>query len=290
MRVRTTIALLACAATMGCEFITGTLEPEATSQTDGSSTSSTGSTSEDVDRTGSTSTTSLSSSSSSSDSTSSEDDAGSVSSSTSSDRDSDLCCTIEPGPGCIDPEVESCVCSVDPYCCETQWDLECVRQHNRLGCGAECPIPMPPANDGPCCEETLQGGVGCKDPRTSDCVCAIDPYCCEEEWDALCVDVAASAQCDACEFKNADPSCCFPQANATCEETEIAACVCAIDTYCCEEQWDAQCAIEVERFGCGLCDGGTGTGTGSGTGSSSGSSSSDSGSVETYDGVTSDPT
>ncbi len=50
------------------------------------------------------------------------------------------CC--EPGnAGCSDADVESCVCSVDPFCCETAWDGFCVALVDTAGCGgcgADC--------------------------------------------------------------------------------------------------------------------------------------------------------
>jgi hypothetical protein len=41
-----------------------------------------------------------------------------------------------------------------------------------------------------------------------------------------------------------------------CSNSTVAACVCAIDAFCCETQWDAQCIAEISQFGCGSCGGG----------------------------------
>jgi hypothetical protein len=38
-----------------------------------------------------------------------------------------------------------------------------------------------------------------------------------------------------------------------CCDTTVAACVCALDTYCCSTGWDDVCASEVVSFGCGTC-------------------------------------
>jgi hypothetical protein len=35
-------------------------------------------------------------------------------------------------------------------------------------------------------------------------------------------------------------------------------CVCAVDSYCCETGWDADCAAAVSTLGCGVCDNGEG--------------------------------
>lgn len=38
------------------------------------------------------------------------------------------CCTPTPGqPGCSDPQIEACVCSNDPYCCDI-WNKERLSQ------------------------------------------------------------------------------------------------------------------------------------------------------------------
>jgi len=39
------------------------------------------------------------------------------------------------GPGCDDPVIEACVCAVDPYCCDTAWDEQCVAEVESLLCG-----------------------------------------------------------------------------------------------------------------------------------------------------------
>jgi hypothetical protein len=54
------------------------------------------------------------------------------------------CCEIG-GPGCDDAKVRDCVCVVDPYCCEVEWDALCVQEVEAFGCGAcggttECPV------------------------------------------------------------------------------------------------------------------------------------------------------
>jgi len=50
------------------------------------------------------------------------------------------CCEAQEGTGCEVAEVEECVCLEDPYCCETQWDINCVQEVNAFGCG-ECELP-----------------------------------------------------------------------------------------------------------------------------------------------------
>ncbi|MFH1417764.1 MAG: hypothetical protein ABII12_05685 [Planctomycetota bacterium] len=44
------------------------------------------------------------------------------------------CCEVG-GPGCDDPVIESCVCALDPYCCDSAWDEFCVSEVDSFGCG-----------------------------------------------------------------------------------------------------------------------------------------------------------
>jgi hypothetical protein len=46
------------------------------------------------------------------------------------------CCSANMVEGCIDPEVQDCVCAIDPYCCAQAWDQACVDMVDELGCGA----------------------------------------------------------------------------------------------------------------------------------------------------------
>lgn len=47
------------------------------------------------------------------------------------------CCDPHGGKGCGEPSVSSCVCGLDPYCCNTSWDQICVNEATGL-CGASC--------------------------------------------------------------------------------------------------------------------------------------------------------
>lgn len=86
------------------------------------------------------------------------------------------------------------------------------------------------------------------DPSCDTCaeeVCSFDTYCCETEWDDVCVDEAAqtcgAANChDECEEG--------APLGATCSGCVVA--VCEVDPYCCETAWDATCVSEVSD----ICD------------------------------------
>jgi hypothetical protein len=46
------------------------------------------------------------------------------------------CCIPHLYVGCQDAAITNCVCSLDPYCCSTEWDNYCVTE--ALDCGAIC--------------------------------------------------------------------------------------------------------------------------------------------------------
>jgi len=142
------------------------------------------------------------------------------------------CCTAHQSLGCEDPEITDCVCDSDPFCCESQWDDICAISAST--CGSDCRPPgtggspsggapatggapaiggSPAAggapsggspasggtggstNSGNCCES--HGSPGCEVGSVKQCVCAQDEYCCNNQWDSICVQAAPScgAQC-----------------------------------------------------------------------------------------------
>ena len=195
-------------------------------------------------------------------------------------------------PGCDDADVSSCVCLLDSYCCDLDWDSLCVEQ-GQDECGLYCPecgdaICDPEVGedcvschedcgvcDGDCCDGN--GSVGCDDPAVTACVCEIDPFCCDTEWDGLCASAANSdcgaacpvcgnGSCDTDEGEGCDTcpddcgacvgDCCAAEASAGCEDPTTTACVCGEDAFCCQVEWDATCVlIATETCGhdCSLC-------------------------------------
>jgi hypothetical protein len=47
------------------------------------------------------------------------------------------CCTVG-GAGCQVPNIQSCVCNLDAFCCNNSWDQQCVNEAKNP-CGAQCP-------------------------------------------------------------------------------------------------------------------------------------------------------
>jgi hypothetical protein len=53
------------------------------------------------------------------------------------------CCQTGHGAGCSNPAIQACVCAVDPFCCDIEWDNICVGEVQGLNCGS-C---SPPSDD-----------------------------------------------------------------------------------------------------------------------------------------------
>lgn len=167
------------------------------------------------------------------------------------------------------------------------------------------------ASRGDCC--TANTTPGCSTRLLEECVCARDPYCCNERWDQACVDQADSECLAACELGGGDDdfgasggatgsggsaaaggsgassgaldpgNCCSAQTVPSCNQPSIASCVCEFDDYCCQTAWDAQCVDAVSQCGasCELGSGGSASSGGaSGSGGAQGSGGSSTWSCE----------
>ena len=65
-----------------------------------------------------------------------------------------------------------------------------------LQCSLACQYDASLCHDGDCCTDNLY--PGCESAFVQDCVCGLDPYCCDNFWDSLCVQQAVNdcqAQC-----------------------------------------------------------------------------------------------
>ena len=205
------------------------------------------------------------------------------------------CCETQDGPGCNDPTVQACVCAEDSFCCEFTWDQICVNEVEELECGncggggcgdgkcddeedcLDCPEDCGQCAGESCCEP--HDTPGCADGGVQACVCEQDAFCCDVEWDGICVNEVTSLDCGSCEGgpacgdgecqggencevcpEDCGPcegagNCCEPQETPGCKNPDIQACVCALDAYCCETMWDDICVEEVEGENCGSCSG-----------------------------------
>lgn len=93
----------------------------------------------------------------------------------------------------MDPSCDSCaadLCAVDSYCCETEWDDVCVSEVAEA-CGTTCGEDPGDPEDPPvgnCHDECTAGEP--QDPSCNACVdaiCTQDSYCCDVEWDDVCI-------------------------------------------------------------------------------------------------------
>lgn len=179
------------------------------------------------------------------------------------------CCTAHANPGCADETCCNSVCALDPFCCNTEWDLACVGSAVDL-CG--CPFTCP-ESDHDC---YTQGIPGCTDTDCCALVCGADSFCCEVAWDGLCVN-SAFTLCGfpPCEFsckgtpegepcgedlnggcnvaQGGTSNCCFANGGLGCDDKACTAAVCAIDAFCCDSGWDAICAGEANTFCPDIC-------------------------------------
>ena len=92
-------------------------------------------------------------------------------------------------PGTDSSTVDACVCAVDTFCCETDWDELCVTMATLL-CDAGCGSIPTCGVAGDC--GTPRSEPGCVDSTCCTSVCERDPFCCIVSWDQECVLGAAA--------------------------------------------------------------------------------------------------
>lgn len=109
------------------------------------------------------------------------------------------------------------------------------------------PCPGPAAcgpGHGACC--LANGTPGCEDISCCASVCAIDPFCCDVEWDGQC---AAQAQIICSCTKTCGPGhgdCCIPNGTPGCVDASCCNAICATDPFCCDVEWDGMCAAQAQ--------------------------------------------
>jgi hypothetical protein len=69
----------------------------------------------------------------------------------------------------------------------------------------------------------MHAAAGCVDTPVEACVCAQDPYCCDSQWDGVCVDEVVSLGCGTCAAKCGD-AVCDPSENCTSCLSDCGAC------------------------------------------------------------------
>jgi len=167
-------------------------------------------------------------------------------------------CTVWKQPGCGGCLCEPCVCDMYPWCCFDGWFPECVDlcQWECGGCGL-----LENCGDGQC---DSVGGENCGN-CPGDCACDGDGICfkyscCYPSCDGKeCGDDGCGGWCGDCDFGlGCDGGQCVPNdgcltwPSAGCGGCPCEGCVCGMDSYCCQVQWDSLCVDECQ-FQCGGC-------------------------------------
>lgn len=95
---------------------------------------------------------------------------------------------------------------------------------------------------------------GCAETTCCALVCASDPYCCVEAWDAACVAAAQFAcRCPPPASCGAEQDCCQPSRAPGCLDAACCTTICtALDPTCCTVAWDATC-VEFATYLCAAC-------------------------------------
>ncbi|WP_437971699.1 hypothetical protein WMF04_21380 [Sorangium sp. So ce260] len=177
---------------------------------------------------------------------------------------------VEGGP--LDPACDPCVaaiCAVDPFCCESGWDLACVNEVTTVcgetcgttdtcgngvcEAGEDCSSCSQDCGSCPTCEHEVCDPGAALDPACDPCaqaVCAADPYCCNNEWDRMCVEAAEQTCGVVCQDSCAHDLC-SPGGALDSQCDPCVSAVCAADPYCCNNSWDRSC-VEQAVNTCGL--------------------------------------
>lgn len=105
-----------------------------------------------------------------------------------------------------------------------------------------------PTSSQDCC--TAGSGAGCANAGCCNAVCAVDPFCCNSQWDAICAN-QANEICEDCNCGSGD--CCQPHGGRGCGEAACCDTVCSKDPFCCETAWDGGCALLARSLCSGVC-------------------------------------
>lgn len=124
------------------------------------------------------------------------------------------CCQGGSLPGCDDPLCQEIVCAIDDFCCTQKWDWACAEyaEDHCSVCGGgatcgdgfcdfgedcqTCPLDCDGSCDSDCC--FVHPGGGCDHENCEYKICQQDPACCDNSWDAFCVEDALTS-CGICD-------------------------------------------------------------------------------------------
>lgn len=112
-----------------------------------------------------------------------------------------------------------------------------------------------------CAAGTCVGGNDICPVTCGDAVCEAPETCADCAQDCgECPPVCGDGTCNGDETPETCSedclvanNCCVDHGGLGCTDPTIEACVCAEDSWCCENEWDSYCVGEVEEFGCSVC-------------------------------------
>ncbi len=97
-----------------------------------------------------------------------------------------------------------------------------------------------PGTGGNCFDPRGNGSPGCDDVECCTLVCALDSFCCEVVWDALCA-AEALEQCGNPVCGPTATNCDEMSPAPGCEDPLCCNFVCSIEPFCCDVNWDGSC-------------------------------------------------
>jgi hypothetical protein len=101
-------------------------------------------------------------------------------------------------PGCSNEACCETICALDAYCCDFEWDFTCAALAS-FNCISGGPGTCGDPGTGPCTEPQDTGA--CSDAVCCEIVCDLDPTCCSQSWDLLCVSVAEQFCVQGCSLE-----------------------------------------------------------------------------------------
>ena len=158
--------------------------------------------------------------------------------------------------GCGDLNIDGIVDGQDLGVLLAQWG-ECSPPKGECG----------EVGSGDCCDPN--GTPFCDDALCCDLVCQSDPFCCESEWDDTCAG-SAGELCDCSGGGNegcgeaGTGDCCEATGTPFCDDQVCCDAICWADAFCCEAEWDIECADMAAKSPDCDCGGGGGGGEGCG--------------------------
>ncbi len=143
------------------------------------------------------------------------------------------CCEARTNPGCDDAAVQSTVCGIFSHCCDSKWDIRCVGEAEKLGVCSAATTGASSTGSGSSDDSNASAedddGMGGDGSCLSNSDCMSGQTC----LDGTCITAGASN------------GCCVESMTPGCNSDVIMACVCGVDPFCCDSEWDDACVDTV---------------------------------------------